>query len=1120
MQISKEKCNTLIQNFDFKTLFNEMGWDNYNEKQPKIKIKDEIYKIDPISEKKGFVLLQCNPDNAGKIPAYNIRKKIETRVAKHHQEHLIIFCDAKNKEQIWQLTIREQNKPTITRETKYYSHQTPELIYQKLSGLFFSWDDEENITIVDVKKRVKENFNKNSEKVTKKFYQEFKKHHKAFIDFIEGVTQQIDKDWYASLMLNRLMFIYFIQKKGFLDNDKNYLSNKLKQTKEIRGDDEFYSFYRDFLIILFHNGLGAKERNVKLVKEIGKIPYLNGGLFDKHEIELRYSDIKIKDDAFEQLFTFFDQYEWHLDTRQSATGKEINPDVIGYIFEKYINDRAAMGAYYTKEDITEYISKNTIIPFLFGEVKRHYPKAFKPDEYIWQMLSLSSDKYIYDAVKYGVPQSEDVFSDFPEEIKQGFQPDIERKIVTDTDETHLWKIRKVWNKKAPEEIALPTEIYREVIERRNRYKEIKEKIVNGKITQINDFITSNLNIRQFIQDIIAETDDPFLIKHFYNAIKKVTVLDPTCGSGAFLFAALNILEPLYEGCIERMRHFTEENLNKFKTFTDILAEIESPQHPNLQYFIYKSIILNNLYGVDIMNEAVEIAKLRLFLKLVSTADVDYKKDNFGLEPLPDIDFNIRCGNTLVGFTKLDEINEYLKEKGKESFVFDDEHEKINAITDKADIVAKLFADFRQQQSICDAGSEKYRQTKIAVTKRLNELNEELNHYLAYLYGIDVELKPKKYEVWRTSHQPFHWFSEFYEIMQNGGFDVIIGNPPYVEYSKVKKIYKLTEYETIKCGNLYAYVIELATNISNSISFISFIVPISLPSTPRMENLRLSIQNKSCFIYCSNFADRPGTIFNGVHQKLSILIAKKSKKSNLQSIHTSSFYHWYSKDTMNERINLQFMISYSESPLIFNEKNFWLKIGNENVICMFDKMLRDKKNIYNYSTKFNHKNSIYLSMRLMFWTKCFLNSKQSKEYKQIYLLEKDHSTVYTSILNSSFFFMFWEMYSDCWHLTKRELMDFKFDPNKIDLNSKVLTKLSLELEKDLEKKKKFIGSVQTDYEYYHKKSKSIIDEIDTVLAQHYGFTEEELDFIINYDIRYRMGKELEAYVEGELGETDE
>jgi len=126
----------------------------------------------------------------------------------------------------------------------------------------------------------------------------------------------------------------------------------------------------------------------------------------------------------------------------------------------------------------------------------------------------------------------------------------------------------------------------------------------------------------------------------------ITILDPTCGSGAFLFAALNILEPLYEACLERMEGFVEDAQKLGKApaadFAKVLAEVD--KHPSRRYYIYKSIILHNLFGVDIMAEAVEICKLRLFLKLVSQVDTGRE-----LEPLPDIDFNIRAGNTLVGY---------------------------------------------------------------------------------------------------------------------------------------------------------------------------------------------------------------------------------------------------------------------------------------------------------------------------------------------------------------------------------------------------------------------------------------------------------------------------------------
>ncbi len=91
------------------------------------------------------------------------------------------------------------------------------------------------------------------------------------------------------------------------------------------------------------------------------MPYLNGGLFEPHEFEERYPDIDVPDEAFERLFDFFDQYQWHLDDRPLRRRPRDQPDVLGYIFEKYINQKQ-MGAYYTKEDITGYISKNTHHP--------------------------------------------------------------------------------------------------------------------------------------------------------------------------------------------------------------------------------------------------------------------------------------------------------------------------------------------------------------------------------------------------------------------------------------------------------------------------------------------------------------------------------------------------------------------------------------------------------------------------------------------------------------------------------------------------------------------------------------------------------------------------------------
>ena len=132
---------------------------------------------------------------------------------------------------------------------------------------------------------------------------------------------------------------------------------------------------------------------------------------------------------------------------------------------------------------------------------------------------------------------------------------------------------------------------------------------------------------------------------------RVSALDPACGSGAFLFAALNILEPLYSAVLQAMRGFrndlgTTQRPRSPNALTDFREALHAAgQHRSERYYILKSIIVNNLYGVDIKEEAVEICRLRLFLKLAAQLE-SYDQ----VEPLPDIDFNIQPGNTLVGLT--------------------------------------------------------------------------------------------------------------------------------------------------------------------------------------------------------------------------------------------------------------------------------------------------------------------------------------------------------------------------------------------------------------------------------------------------------------------------------------
>ncbi len=1091
MSLDKTRFTELIQKFKFKELFNELGWD-HAEAEVQIAIENEKYNLTAVAEKRGFVIFICSPSTNGKIPLYNSRKKIDLKITKLYFEHLIIYTDKDNFQQIWQLVIREADKPVLVRETPYFQTQHPELLFQRLRGIFISLDDEEKITIADVRSHVREQFNTNAEKVTKKFYQDFKNQHTAFLKFIEGIENIVDRDWYASLMLNRLMFIYFIQKKGFLDDNINYLNDKLKETQKKKGKDKFYSFYRDFLLVLFHKGLGAPERDDKLIKEIGKIPYLNGGLFDVHQIESKYKNIEISDNAFHKIFNFFDDYNWHLDTRVASSGKDINPDVIGYIFEKYINDRASMGAYYTKEDITEYISKNTIIPFLFDEVKKDCSIAFKDESSIWKMLKDNPDKYIYDSIRYGVYKegSNNEILELPEEIAIGL----------DTTKSNLLERRKEWNKQAPSEYALPTEIWREVVERRNRYFEIKNKIEKDEIRDINDFITYNLNIRQFVQDAVEQYEGSDFVNAFYKAIKKITILDPTCGSGAFLFAALNILEPLYESLLHRIKVFIEEDDQnsgrKFSQFRQMLKEIEN--HPNEKYYIYKSIILNNLYGVDIMNEAVEIAKLRLFLKLVAEVE-----DFNHLEPLPDIDFNIRSGNTLIGFATKEELENGLTW----SLNLDVDKPKIY---EEMDIVAKTFKRYKEIQLDDRANHSNFKQAKDELLKRLKKLNDSLNDYLGNDYG-KFRKKKKEFAEWLNSYKPFHWFAEFYEIIESGGFDVIIGNPPYVSLNKID--YELKNYETISANNLYNLVQERSVIITKLSGHNGVIVMLNIKFSSDYEIVRNFIYKNCNNIYVSSFDNIPDGLFSSsgkeeskntnkvVSQRVSILLYEKYKRDSQINLTFTKFYRW----NKEFRHCLFSILEYS----VHNSENntLWPSLGSIKAFNIYNKIqLFSKIKLYSLTSDYGNY-TLNLGATPRYFISAVPFDLNRSGIVKLKFNNKAFQSMAESILNSNLFYWYWRITGDGFHLTKGNIFDFPIS-NKIKETSDVFTKFSIILKdkKDICTTSKLNNGIKV-FNVNYNKIPLVINQIDSKLAEYYGFTEEELDFIINYDIKYRMGKEL-------------
>ena len=539
-----ENTRNYLQAFDFKMLLiEELGWANpTNKKAIPFQVGEDNFYRTSIAQLSGAIVYEITNDE-GTIADGKTRQAISTIIQKLNYEHILIFVDKHRTQSVWRW-VKKEDKKTHSREHFFSQGQTGDLFISKLSSLFVDISEIENdITITDVAKKIK--LALDVERVTKKFFNDYEGQYTDFLKLIKGIDDEADRRWYASVILNRLMFIYFLQKKFFLDDGNSYyLTDKLKFSKKEFGRDKFYS---DFLSKLFFEGFAkdATQRSATTNKLIGKIKYLNGGLFLKHKIERKYPNISIPDKAFENLFTLFDTYSWTLDDTPGGHDDEINPDVLGYIFEKYINQKA-FGAYYTRTEITEYLCEQTVY------------------------------KLILDAVNDPEIQIDDT-KHFDERTKQ------------------LLKSK--------------------------RYESVSELLIN----------------------LDAETCKKLIIGD-RAILPNLSLLDPACGSGAFLVAAMKTLINVYAAILGKINFLGDRKLVEWK------KQIEQ-DHPSINYYIKKQIITNNLYGVDLMEEATEIAKLRLFLALVASAQtVDQ------LEPLPNIDFNIMNGNSLIGLLRVSAKN--------------------------------------------------------------------------------------------------------------------------------------------------------------------------------------------------------------------------------------------------------------------------------------------------------------------------------------------------------------------------------------------------------------------------------------------------------------------------------
>ena len=269
----------LIDEDAFDTLFiEELGWDRPVSTSLPFSIGTEIYELTPIASYKGIQVWAC-----ASLPNARVQREIDKSISAVSAERLIIFYDKVQQNWRWPMS-RESSGKGIVRLVNHEhikGNSTISLV-QRLNLLKISLS-EEPPSLVDMLLKLRKAFD--ADQITKNFYHEFATYQKQLVTAISGLEKITDKEWYSSLLMNRLMFIYFMQWKGFMDGNQNYLADRLVRVRSLKGPNNFYEFFSDFLLPLFHEGLGAGNK-IEIPKEIaevvGKIPYVNGGIFSEH----------------------------------------------------------------------------------------------------------------------------------------------------------------------------------------------------------------------------------------------------------------------------------------------------------------------------------------------------------------------------------------------------------------------------------------------------------------------------------------------------------------------------------------------------------------------------------------------------------------------------------------------------------------------------------------------------------------------------------------------------------------------------------------------------------------------------------------------------------------------
>ncbi|MEO5949296.1 MAG: DNA methyltransferase [Candidatus Saccharimonas sp.] len=537
------------------------------------------------------------------------------------------------------------------------------------------------------------------------------------------------------------------------------------------------------------------------------------------------------------------------------------------------------------------------------------------------------------------------------------------------------------------------------------------------------------------------------------ALNELTVLDPACGSGAFPMGMLQLILKTYER----------------------LDSTYDPYKKKLQ------IIQNNIFGVDIEPMAVEISRLRAWLSLV----VDDGNDN-RVEPLPNLDFKFLCANSLI---PLEEQTGIFADAGL--------HEKLT------DFRVKFFNARKPEMK------EKWKKEYHRLTAGGQ----------ATLGGDRRDEQLKSFDPFKNSRN-----SEFFNADYMFGihsFDIVIGNPPYgarvsiSDKKVIQTVYKSAR--TIPGGqkgslDTFSVFIEQGVDVLSKGGVLSYIVPLTITSGDSMTGIHSILLANCREIRISSYCDRPVQIFKNAHKKLSIISLTKSETPVEQILMTKM-------NRLKSNAELKDLLdSLKFTPV---SKDLFLhgrlpKISLEIESNILRKIFSLENSRIRDITKRTGEKLYYRSAGGMYFNVVTTYPNDLSSEKSLTLCPELVNPV-AAVLSSTLFWWYQQVFTDGFNLKAYEIESFPIARSIVespDIQTR-LSRIYKEYAEDIEKNVNIRESnsyknATSFKEYKIRRSMRLINEIDNQICSAYGLSDDEVNFIINYERDFRTN---ESYAEG-------